>query len=70
MKKKANKVDVKSVTGLQGLLTETVEELFSLEERDQPWVRLGISSVNSGNSLLRTEMKLRAERRKTEREAV
>lgn len=70
MKKKANKVDVKSVTGLQGLLTETVEELFSLEERDQPWVRLGISSVNSGNSLLRTEMKLRAERRKAEREAV
>ena len=50
--------DVRSVNGLQNMLTDAVVGLNDLERRDLPWVRLAVSSVNSGNSLLRTQIKI------------
>lgn len=49
------KNNVKTVAGLQALLSTAVSDLAALESRDLHTIRAVISAVNSGNSLLRTE---------------
>lgn len=59
MSKRKSKVDVRSVDGLQDILTEGVENLFETPstKRDQNWTRLNVMCTNSGNALIRTKMK-------------
>lgn len=63
------KIDVRSVGGLQDLLTEGVENLFETAKpkRDHDWTRLTIMGVNCGNSLIRTQMKLTADEERSAR---
>jgi hypothetical protein len=53
MSKSSN--SVKTIDGLQSLLTEGVSALKTVRGKDLAWARTMISAVNSGNSLLRTE---------------
>ena len=41
------------------MLTDATAELVNLDIRDLPWARTYIAAVNSGNSLLRTDMMIR-----------
>ena len=63
------KIDVRSVSGLQDLLHDGVTELYGLETRDQPWVRLAFSGVNCGNALIRTQLKLNEQRQRASERA-
>ncbi len=63
-RKKQKPIDVRTVNGLQDMLTDAGTELQRLEQRDLPWVRLAVSSVNSGNSLLRTQIIIEAQKQR------
>jgi hypothetical protein len=49
------KPDVKTIEGLQNMLTDGAVALRGVKKKDESWARAQISAVNSGNSLLRTQ---------------
>lgn len=49
-------IDIKSVTGIQDLLTIGATQLMEAKSSKLEWVRANISTVNAANSLLRTQM--------------
>lgn len=59
------KHNVKTVAGLQSLLSTVVADLMALESRDLHTIRATISAVKSGNSLLRTEAAQRPKRKQS-----
>jgi len=62
--------DVRNVSGLQDILQNGVDNHFTTSEqkRDHDWTRLTVMCVNSGNGLLRTQMRMDEIRERLERE--
>lgn len=65
------KLDVTSVSGLQGILQAGVDNHFTTpdQKRDHDWTRLTVMCTNSGNGLLRTQLRMDEIAERKEREA-
>lgn len=55
---KKKKIDLSTVNGIRAILTDGIENLYSVpnKDRDVMWTRLNIMGSNSANGLLRTQM--------------
>lgn len=53
----SNRIDNKTVAGLQDLHYQACEALVGCKDRGIEWARAMIATVNSGNGLLRTNLR-------------